>query len=297
MGILDLRRLFLADTVIKNKQVVTASKQADHKLNVAIVDNFSPSFAFNMSDESVFLNPDYKSTITHGQIVRRFIEEGLPDAKIKQFNTRSSYGKALTKSINTQLGAVLEDITKKGEKYDVLNLSKDISIPFSTISAVMNEKITAKNISQHRAEIENLILSDDSGAMGDIREILQKLDKISSYGVKIYISAGNEGKNNFNLLSLAKDVKNVGALDRWGSKASYSADNSLVNSWACGSSDVKKIRDARGKIGFDFTGDGSVDVCETEILSPSKKPNPYGLYGTSYSSPRLLASDLKKSKK
>lgn len=67
----------MADTVIKNKPVLTAPKQPDHKLNVAIVDNFSPSFAFNMSDESVFANSDYKSNITHGQIVRRFIEEGL----------------------------------------------------------------------------------------------------------------------------------------------------------------------------------------------------------------------------
>lgn len=287
----------MAETVIKNKPVVTAPKQPDHKLNVAIVDNFSPSFAFNMSDESIFQKTDYDSTITHGQIVRRFIEEGLPEAKIKQFNTKSSYGTALTKSINTQLGVVLEDLTKKGEKYDALNLSKDISIPFSTISAVMHKKITSENISKYREEIENLILSDNSGSMGDLRGILQKLDKISSYGVKIYISAGNEGKDNFNLLSLAKDVKNVGALDRWGSKASYSADNSLVNNWACGSSDVKKIKDSKGKIGFDFTEDGTVDVYETELLFPSKKPNPYGLYGTSYSSPKALVSDLKKSKK
>lgn len=203
----------------------------------------------------------------------------------------------LTKSINTQLGAVIEDITKKGVKYDALNLSEDISLPFATLSTVTGKKITPENISQYKAEIENLILSDDSGAMGDLRGILQKLDKISSHGVKIYISAGNEGKNNFNLLSLAKNVKSVGALDRWGSKASYSADNSLVNSWACGSSDVKKIKDSKGKIGFDFTGDGSVDVYETEIFFPSKKPNPYGLYGTSYSSPRALANDLKKPNK
>lgn len=295
----------MGDTIIKNKQTVTAPKQPDHKLSVAIVDNFSPSFAFNMSDESVFTKSDYQSNIAHGQIVRRFIEEGLSDAQIEQFNIKSAKsGSETAKGISTQLGIVLQNITKKGKKYDALNLSMSKDLCFDDLPELNGKKITPENLSQFRDYIKKLILVSDTSSntkqSADILQlklILLKLDKISELGVKVFISAGNEGKNYFNIFSLTKDAKNVGALGSLTSKAFYSADNSLVNSWAKGTYEVKRIKDPKGRIGYDYTGDGSIDVYETSILPPYKKTNPYVLYGTSYSAPVALVKELKNSKK
>lgn len=256
------------------------------KPNVAVIDNFDT--------KNICVDFGYTPDVAHGTVVKRLIEEGLPKAKIDCFkvNTTKS-GTEVFDGVDNCLGAVLANI-KKGQKYDALNLSQSCDIDLKYLSDNVGVEITPENLAQNKKAILKWLSSPKAKTSGvKLNSILDKLNKISASGTKVYIGAGNEGKKVFNLFSLANNVKTVGALDNDGKKASYSANNSLVTRWNLGSLKIQKLEDKNGKSGFDYTGDGTIDVYSDKTSCPIKISSWEELEGTSFSTPRALVRDLK----
>ena len=113
-------------------------------------------------------------------------------------------------------------------------------------------------------------------------------------GVKIYVSAGNKGKDYLNLYTLADRVNVIGASNKYGVvKAGFSCDNALVTRWSKGVFDIKKVKDTNGHAGFDINEDLIPDIAAKDTTSKFKIPQRH-IYGTSFAAPNALVYDLKK---
>lgn len=285
----------MADTISNTNVLLKPLANSDKKLKVAIVDDFTT--------KSIFVDGDNTPDIAHGKIMKRFIEEGLPEAQIDSFDIKSSYGAEMLMGTNSQLSSILQNIND-GQKYDALNISLSGFINFSYLSKLMGKQITPENILQYKGEIKKWLDSQkdltkitmhNNENLTQENEIIQKLDEISAKGVKIYIAAGNSA-DTFNAFSLAENVKTVGALDLKGDKMNEFSNNSLINSWALGISQINKVQDSKGKLGFDITGDGSIDIYADETSSFFKFTGD-PIRGTSGATPIALVRDFKQLKK
>lgn len=256
--------------------------------NIAIIDDFAKP--------SVFIDFDFEPDVSHGNVVKRLIEEGLPTAKIDCFDYGGAgIGAQDWQNTNIHLDEILTKI-KDGKKYDAINLSLGNAISFEELSKDMDVNITPENVAQKKDVIKKWLNSPQSISpkIGIIAEIINKLDKLSEKKVQVYVAAGNAGKDSFNILTIVNGAKVVGCLEKDGSKDSDSADNSLVNDWKLGVLNVKKLTDSSGRSGFDYTGDGSIDIYCDQTTSFIKWSNPFDISGTSFSAPKALVDDLKK---
>lgn len=141
--------------------------------------------------------------------------------------------------------------------------TKNMSIPeyFSELP----EKITPENIAENKQNIKKLIKDFYSNyknellenhktnlkngvtdtPMEDIalytpfyiwlHENITQIEKFSKEkNILFTLAAGNDGKNNFNILSLADNIVTVGAINKKGNIAEWSADNSLIDKFSAG---------------------------------------------------------------
>lgn len=254
---------------------------------IALLDDFT--------NKSIYIDADDTPDLPHGEVVKRFIQEGAPNAKIEIFKmTASSDGSIRAADVNRALDKVLEQIDK-GEKYDALNISAGNYLSFAEVSKELGKSITPANLEQNSGSIKQLLFKQNTGERGiQLKAEFDKIEKISSKGVPIYMAAGNQGRDYFNMYSLAKGVRSVGSLESNGKKADFSADNQLVTKWVQGVFNITETYDSKGKAGFDFTGDGSIDIYSNNCSSP-RPPftrDTSELWGTSFSSPKALAQDL-----
>lgn len=277
----------MVDKIVKIQQRQSTKGTNAKVRHIAVIDDFT--------NKSLFIDADFSPDISHGEAVTRFIKEGLPNSQIETFDTKSSK--------NSEVGIIkcLDELLKRidrGEKYDALNLSFSKDLDIKSLSPFLNKKITAKNLNQHKTEIKQWIDSSNLDKEAkEIREIIHKLDRIESKGVKIYTIAGNEGTNNFNMFSLVNNVNTIGARDfNNKNKANFSADNSLVTGWETGEFQIRKLKNTKGNWGFDYTDDGTIDIYSDKTTSFIKMSNPFGLNGTSFSTPKALVKDIKKKK-
>lgn len=247
------------------------------KLNIALIDIFKKTY------DSGCIDWDDLPDVSHGDITKRIIQEGLPNAEIDCFG----------ESMIGSLDEILKNI-HNGKKYDALNLSCGIDNKFSELSKAIGKPITSENISENIDEVKKLInrSTKDKHTM-QLKQIIEKLDEIADTGTKVYIAAGNERNKRLNLLTLSKKNNSVGALDLKGKKARFSNANSLVNKWEIGVFKIKQIKDSNGKIGFDYTGDGSIDIYADQTTAHYKRRSWKGIRGTSFSCPTALVNDLK----
>lgn len=260
-----------------------AQKTVKQPKNIALIDDFT--------NNSVFIDDDFLPDATHGEVVTRFIREGLPNAKIEPFDIGDGENRP-SRAIKA-LDKMLADMDK-GVKYDALNFSFGYGFDFGMLSASIRQIITPANIKKHKEEVKNwLNTAQVCKKEAEVRDIIVKLEKLSSKGVKVYVSAGNKGKikpNSFNMFSLASGVKSVGALDEHRKKSKLSVDDSLITNWETGVFKIRKMRDKKGKLGFDYTGDGTVDIYVESTTSQKKKPQKF-LSGTSFAAPKILTKD------
>lgn len=250
---------------------------------VVVIDDFTT--------KQVYLDFDFKPDATHGEVVSRFIEEGLPSAQIDKINIK-------TNNLSNIIGALEKVLSSidSGIKYDALNMSFGNFFNIKYLAQILDKNINEANINKYKNDIKNWLNTanvDDNGKQ--IRKIIQLLDNISSHGVPIYLSAGNAGKENFNLFSLAEKSVTVGALNK-DNKTKSKFNCSLVDKWTQGCFSIRKLTDKKGHTGFDYTGDGTIDKYTTSTSSYTKWANPYGIYGSSFASPRQLVQDLLKTR-
>lgn len=275
----------MVDKINKHASLNSFQKPRQKNKDIAIVDDFKI--------KDICIDFDFTPDISHGEMVKRIIQEGLPQANIDSFQITKSNGATYTPALK-----LIVDKIQKGHKYDALNLSMSTPVDFTYLSKKVGKQITPDNVLQNRDNIKKWIYNEkDDKTVIQLRETLEQLDKISDRGVQIYVAAGNEGKNKFNLLSLAKNTKIVGSIDSKGQKTNFTEDNSFVKNWDLGIFPIKRAYDSKGKLGFDYTGDGSVDIYAEKTTSWLKFGSFSNIKGTSISCPRKLTKDLKSNKK
>ena len=115
------------------------------------------------------------------------------------------------------------------------------------------------------------------------------MDSLSARGTKVYVGAGNGGKEVFNVLSLIDNSITVGAVDSVGEKTYYTCDNSLVNRWEKGALPFKKTEN-----GYQIKFDKSIKNIDKKNTTSFWHHSPIrNLQGTSYACPRAIVADFK----
>ena len=256
--------------------------------NIVILDNFK--------NTNVCIDYDVIPDVPHGFVVSKIIENGLPDSNIKKINVPT--GKNFYESDNRKniIKPLLNDI-KNGKKYDAMNISMGIPISFQKFSYQTGINVTAENLSSKVREIKDYLIKHpnkslyngktDSIKIGPTIDFIDGLDSISSKVTRIYIGAGNSGKNSFNLLSLVDNSISVGSLNSQNKKSFYSANNSLVKNWQNDRVPIKRTSD-----GFNLSGGDKTDI-EFDKTTGLLKIPASTKSGTSFAAPRALVKDLK----
>lgn len=272
--------LLLSGRTKSNCESLNQKNNAPKK--IAVIDMFQ--------NKTINLDWDCKADLVHGNVVERFIKEGLPNAKIDTFDLRPKQGN-LKDFEDKSLAETLDKIVKSKEKYDAINLSLSYDMSFESLSKLMGKEITPENFAQNRAQIKDWFSKIKTNEVGEsLKNIINSIDSLTANGTKVYIGAGNSGKKVFNLYSIADNVVVVGANDRKGKKAKFSSNNSVVNRWEKGVFYPKRMKDSNGIYGFDYTEDGNVDIPLSETSSFVKLP--LDLHGTSFSTPIALVKDM-----
>lgn len=134
-----------------------------------------------------------------------------------------------------------------------VNLSHVVEVRWEGLSADLGRipAVTPANIGARRGElfaaVAALMARNDSNGFGDLGHATRRLE---SLGVPVFVAAGNQTAEKVNLLGLLPGVVSVGALNRRGEKAAFSADSSLVGAWAKGEYAFRRVPS-----GVDIDGD------------------------------------------
>ncbi len=258
---------------------------------VAVIDNFL---------KEVDIDKDGKYDISHGRVVSYILQENNPNVKIMACDNGNSNAKAT----NLRILEIL-DYIKTGKRIDAVNVSLAKSVTFEDLSTFIGAEITPENICEYKNQIVETLKtrsidhihsnSFEAAANTDknIAETIINLEKVIEAGVPVYIAAGNDGKDSINLLTLVDGAIIIGAKED-GAKASYSADNCLIDRWVDGTATGTLIKENDQIIGFDITKDGVADIKKNELSDESflSEEKEIALKGTSVASPRAIAQDL-----
>ena len=160
----------------------------------------------------------------------------------------------------------------------------------------MGVNITRDNVSQYQSQIRNWLLTTGANnGYSTTAQVVQLLEQIEAYGADVYIAAANvnDGSDDeLNLYTVANNTTSVGALNKNGNKASFSFNNSLIDTWSLGEIEVKKLYDEQGKFaGYDLNDDGVKDIDKSYNSGGLSCTNPF-LTGTSFATPYQLMEDF-----
>lgn len=258
--------------------------------NILVADNFM--------HKNIDINGDFLCDVSHGFVTSSLIEKGLPEAKVVKCNIFPKSGVnqvVVAQRLNNLFSTILKKIDE-GKKFDAINLSLGFSVEYKFLSEKIGVKLNPENIAEYAKKVRKALANANEDfviqnlSIKEIANILDKMDKITDKGTKIYLAAGNSCDENFNLLMLANNIENVGAVDRKGHFVVYSDRNSLVNRFENGDVCSKVV-----KGGFDITGDGKLDVKKEETTAFFNFVSPFAIIeGTSFASPRAIVKDFSK---
>lgn len=273
--------------------------QSSHRLQDRIVSNTENTEYSNypkilvidcFERKSIAINKDDDLDVSHGEVISKVLEEKLPNADIYKRNIES----LMSSNISENLDTLFSGILKRREKYDAINMSFGVDITFQTLSELLGFEITQKNVAnlkdRIRDSLANSIYIFNNESLSTIAKNLNKMDSITANGNKIYVAAGNDYAEVFNLYSLANDIEVVGSKDWFDEPKSYSANNSLVTRYELDEYPIEKTEE-----GFDITLDGKTDFKFEEMAfsrSATKEPSSQCLEGTSFAAPNAIIEDL-----
>ena len=271
--------IYLQKSLYKQSQDYEKTLKFDNAISpkIAVIDEYRYPV--------VKIDCDNKPDMIHGEAVEAFIKKGLPNAQIHRFDTNLD---------EISIKNALDKIIKSGIKYNAINISKSSDIKISDLAALIGLDINAQNLKDNKELIKERFFASSFQEAKDIKDIINNLELLASQGVKIYVSAGNKGKDYLNLYTLADNINVIGAANKYGvSKSNFSCDNSLVTRWCKGIFKIKKVKNSDGKTAFDINEDGKADISAIDTTSKLKFPKRY-IFGTSFAAPNALVSDLKK---
>jgi hypothetical protein len=240
---------------------------------LAIVDDFEtgsiPAFVKKSTPMTrLLLEAPTNGLVSHGHIVEAHAKIANPDIQIYRVQTPQTRNMALQAlgKTHSDIPAALRMLNKTLEtdnSIDAINLSYGLAMPIKRFQEDLNlPGLNANNIHLYRDTIlknfDKLQFSPpvlgikglhwpDNGKKKYIQEAMQLLGEIAKKKT-VYISAGNSGETNINILSLVKGVKTVGALNVESGVAKYSANNGFVRDWAKATQRFLPVKNQAGKL-------------------------------------------------
>ena len=262
------------DTAMRFRRATTTSSAGDSFTPkktaplLAIIDDFeSPAEAALVKNPHPLLREARTNGwVSHGDIVEAHAKMAQPGVQIIRVETpriRSLDLHTLGKH-QADLPGALKMLQKRLEtdtRIDAINISFGLSIPIQRLKTDLNlPDLKAHNIRKYREVIlKNIdqiqfappILGIKGLSLKErhqkayIREVMTLLEDIARKK-PVYISAGNMGPEQINILSLVKGVKTVGAINDVRTVAPYSSNSSLVSHWAKANQRFAPIKDNNG---------------------------------------------------
>lgn len=144
--------------------IISAASVCLYGQRIAIID----CFAYKYMD----LDNDGKPDISHGNLLLRFLEEGLPDAEIVKYDI-DKHGTYLVTMfyrifyVEKELAKLISNI-ENGEKYDALNFSWQILHSYK-------DNLTPENLLDKRDAIRKELTKDNSTHSGRVKISTEKL--------------------------------------------------------------------------------------------------------------------------
>ncbi len=108
----------MVDKINENGFLTGVQKPQQKNKYIAIVDDFKR--------KDICIDFDFTPDVSHGEVVKRFIQEELPQADIDTFQITKTNGETYAPALKS----VLDEI-QKGRKYDALNLSMSAPVNFT----------------------------------------------------------------------------------------------------------------------------------------------------------------------
>lgn len=256
-----------------NNFVSFAGKIAKKVPNIFVIDSFD--------QKCMDIDGDGVDDVSHGRTVAGIIRGQCPNAKVTSLRLKSDNKTGLDfKSAIKHLNYIIKE-AKSGKKVDAVNLSFGVDVTFEEASLFTGKEIHQNNLDENRKELLNAFLNinppkDVKDSLNilipgyleamktkfqDERAFIHALRELVKLDVQVYLAAGNEGENQFDVASLVKGINTVGATDARGDITDFSANSSTVNRFEQGVFNVSEITDKAGKVkGYDVSGSGRVEI-------------------------------------
>ncbi len=153
---------------------------------------------------------------------------------------------------------IASEVASGRRRAAAVNLSHTVEVTWAGLNAdlALQRPVTPENVRSRRAELAEAVakMMDRNDSPG-FRSLSDALGRLTALGVPVFVAAGNHTPDKVNLLGLLPGVVSVGALNRGGGKAAFSADSALVEVWAAGEHVFRRVAG-----GVDVDGDGRPDL-------------------------------------
>lgn len=271
-GQINVRILTQSGRFVKNARIKPKT--------IVIADKFEPDECA-IKDGSFEIQPIPR--ISHGEMVSRFAFVNNPFANYLHVKIDK----------DTQPFEVMKKVKKlsQEQKIDVVNFSWADLIPLEFYDDFKSKK--TNNYGKIAQKIISKEFENDTEAaeifctINDSAMLIEDINTLTENGIKVFISAGNGGRENFNLNLLGKKVQGVGSLDKYGHLSVFNSSklNSLVKHFELG-----EYRPTETKDGISYTKTGQTDyICDTKKI--------FNLRGKKASECLIDANEFKKALK
>jgi len=255
---------------------------------VAIISNF---------DQKVIdIDGDNIPDLSHGDTISRIVKSFYPDIKIQELKIKNNKDGSFNMTEPILRLKELANAIDNEEKIDAVNISLGQEIEINTLRECTGLPLDRENLKDYKTQIRNWLKNPSipfaPKAILDLQhpgksdrliqefkvfnQAIEAIEQITNKGIPVYISAGNEGSEYFNILALAERSIPIGAQDSKGIKESFSADNSLINRFEQGIYNISPITDKNNlTTNYDLTGDNKPEVFSNEVSGGESKVKPY----------------------
>ncbi|WP_373532120.1 hypothetical protein [Vampirovibrio sp.] len=235
---------------------------------LAIIDDYQtgliPAFVKKPTPSSkLLLEAPTNGLASHGHVVEAHAKITSPNIRIERIQAplKKNWGKQETDIVEAL--QILNRRLETDKSIDAINLSFGLALPIERIQQDLNlPELNAQNIHRHRErilkEFDQIQFSPPLLGIkglhlwgeGQKKYIQKAMALLSEIARKkpVFVSAGNAGKDNINVLSLVKGVHSVGAGGIKPGLADYSADNSLIRHWAKATKRFIPIKNEQGQL-------------------------------------------------
>lgn len=221
---------------------------------VVVVDNFASGPIKPYIDVDGDLVPD----VNHGDVVAALYKAAGRPTLDWDVEADPSLER-----LATIFNAVADQVETGALRVAAVNFSQVNYLRWEALNAELDLKppVTLADLGARRDELgrtmAEYMLENDSPHYSDLSKAFERLERLR---IPVFLAAGNRGPAYINTLGFMPAMVNVGALDRAGARAPFSAAGGLIDLWALGE---HVFRRAGG--GVDVNGDGRPDFGEAPL--------------------------------